>query len=194
MTLEELNLTCDRLEAAQACRNLVGKLSYFDSAFRTNDLIALWADTENAALELDGVSLKGFPAVTEYLKKKGDRNDPGMDIAMRGTLVIHNMNCDALTVAPDAKTAHGTWFSPGIATDLFDPKNPTAIPDKHNTTELDASANYIWQEYALDFLHTDAGWRIQSLKVRTFFDTPFDTPWSESANTMWGRDQIIAEM
>ena len=34
----------------------------------------------------------------------------------------------------------------------------------------------------------------QSLKVRTFFDTPFDTPWSESANTMWGRDQIIAEM
>lgn len=43
MTLEELNLTCDRLEAAQACRNLVGKLSYFDSAFRTNDFIALWA-------------------------------------------------------------------------------------------------------------------------------------------------------
>ena len=83
MTLEELNLTCDRLEAAQACRNLVGKLSYFDSAFRTNDFIALWADTENAALELDGVSLKGFPAVKEYLKKKGDRNDPGMDIAMR---------------------------------------------------------------------------------------------------------------
>ena len=108
--LEELNLTCDRLEAAQTCRNLVGTLSYFDSAFRTNDFIALWADTENAALELD------------------------------------------------------------------------------------ASANYIWQEYALDFLHTDAGWRIQSLKVRTFFDTPFDTPWSESVNTMWGREQIIAEM
>lgn len=91
---------------------------------------------------------------------------------------------------PPWRNHPGTWFSPGIATDLFDPKNPTAIPDKHNTTELDASANYIWQEYALDFLHTDAGWRIQSLKVRT----PFDTPWSESVNTMWGRDQIIAEM
>ena len=95
---------------------------------------------------------------------------------------------------PPWRNHPGTWFSPGIATDLFDPKNPTAIPDKHNTTELVASANYIWQEYALDFLHTDAGWHIQSLKVRTFFDTPFDTPWSESGNTMWGRDQIIAEM
>ena len=63
MTLEELNLTCDRLEAAQACRNLVGKLSYFDSAFRTNDLIALWDTGDNVTLELPGVSLKGFSAV-----------------------------------------------------------------------------------------------------------------------------------
>ena len=53
MTLEELNLTCERLEAAQACRNLVGKLSYFDSAFRTNDLIDLWADTDQTALTLN---------------------------------------------------------------------------------------------------------------------------------------------
>lgn len=194
MTLEELNLTCDRLEAAQACRNLVGKLSYYDSAFRTNDLIDLWATSDNATLELPGVSLKGFSAVKEYLQKKGDRNDPGMDIAMRGTLVIHNMNCDALTVAPDAKTAHGTWFSPGIATDLYDPKAPDTVPDKHSTANLEASANYIWQEYALDFVHTDAGWRIVGLKVRTFFDTPFDTPWSESKHTMWGTDQIITEM
>ena len=194
MTLEELNLTCDRLEAAQACRNLVGKLSYFDSAFRTNDLIDLWDTSENAVLELPEVSLKGFDAIQAFLREKGDRSDPGMDVTLRGRLVIHNMNCDALTVSDDAKTAHGTWFSPGIATDLIDPKAPETLPDKHNTADLDASANYIWQEYALDFVHTDAGWRIQSLKVRTFFDTPFDTPWSESKHTLWVKDQIITEM
>ena len=194
MTLEELNLTCDRLEAAQACRNLVGKLSYFDSAFRTNDLIDLWDTSENAVLELPEVSLKGFDAIQAFLREKGDRSDPGMDVTLRGRLVIHNMNCDALTVSDDAKTAHGTWFSLGIATDLIDPKAPETSPDKHNTADLDASANYIWQEYALDFVHTDAGWRIQSLKVRTFFDTPFDTPWSESKHTLWGKDQIITEM
>ena len=194
MTLEELNLTCERLEAAQACRNLVGKLSYFDSAFRTNDLIDLWADTDQTALTLNDKTYQGYPAVREFLLKKGDRNDPGMDIAMRGALVIHNMNCDALTVAPDAKTAHGTWFSPGIATDLFDPQDPAAIPDKRNTAELEASAHYVWQEYALDFVNTASGWRIEAMKVRTFFDTAFDTPWSESKDTLWGKDQIITEM
>ena len=98
---------------------------------------------------------------------------------------------------PTANPTEAVWFTFGARTWSIPPISPSLpfpIPDKHNTTELDASANYIWQEYALDFLHTDAGWRIQSLKVRTFFDTPFDTPWSESGNTMWGRDQIIAEM
>ena len=46
MTLEEMNLACERLEAAQACRNLVGKLSYFDSAFRMKDLLALWDNSD----------------------------------------------------------------------------------------------------------------------------------------------------
>ena len=32
------------------------------------------------------------------------------------------------------------------------------------------------------------------MKVRTFFDTAFDTPWSESNDTLWGKDQIITEM
>ncbi len=194
MTLEELNLACDRLEAAQACRNLVGKLSYFDSAFRMNDLISLWDDSQDAALELPGKSYKGFAAVKEALSAKGDRADEGMDIKMRGTLVIHNMNSDALEISPDATTAHGTWFSPGIETDLLDPQNPGVMPDKTDTSGLDAFANYVWQEYSLDFVKRTEGWKIQKVAVRTFFDTPFDTPWSEAKNTMWAPDQTICEM
>lgn len=194
MTLEELNLACDRLEAAQACRNLVGKLSYFDSAFRMNDLLALWDTSDEAELTLPDVSYKGYEAVKAALAMKGDRNDPGMDIKMRGALVIHNMNSDALTVSADGKSAHGTWFSPGIETDLYDPANPTATPDKTDTANLEASANYVWQEYALDFVKAEDAWKIQKVKVRTFFDTPFDTPWSQAKDTMWAKDKVITEM
>ena len=194
MTLEEMNLACDRLEAAQACRNLVGKLSYFDSAFRMKDLLAIWDHSDEAAIELPSESHQGFAAVKAALEAKGDRGDDGMDIKMRGTLIIHNVNSDALEISSDAKTAHGTWFSPGIETDLFDPADPAAVPDKHDTGKLEASANYVWQEYGLDFVRREDGWKIQKLKVRTFFDTPFDTPWSQAENTLWAPDAVVAEM
>lgn len=194
MTLEEMNLACERLEAAQACRNLVGKLSYFDSAFRMKDLLALWDNSDEAELRLPDETHQGFEAVKAALEARGDRDDAGMDVKMRGTLVIHNMNSDALEISPDAKTAHGTWFSPGIETDLFDPADPAATPDKHNTADLEASANYVWQEYGLDFVRREDGWKIQQLKVRTFFDTPFDTPWSQAKDTMWTPDAVVAEM
>lgn len=194
MTLEEMNLACDRLEAAQACRNLVGKLSYYDSAFRMKDLLALWDTSDEASIQLPGQTHQGFAAVKAALEAKGDRTDEGMDIQMRGALMIHNMNSDALEISPDAKTAHGTWFSPGIETDLFDPADPAGKPDKHDTGKLEASANYVWQEYALDFVRREDGWKIQKLKVRTFFDTPFDTPWSQAKDTMWNKNQVIDEM
>lgn len=194
MTLEEMNLACERLEAAQACRNLVGKLSYFDSAFRMKDLLAIWDPSDEAEIQLPGETHQGFAAVKAALEAKGDRTDTGMDIKMRGTLIIHNVNSDALEVSPDARTAHGTWFSPGIETDLFDPADPAATPDKHNTADLEASANYVWQEYGLDFVRREDGWKIQKLKVRTFFNTPFDTPWSQAKDTMWTPDAVVAEM
>ena len=194
MTLEEMNLACERLEAAQACRNLVGKLSYFDSAFRMKELLAIWDPTDEAEIQLPGETHQGFAAVKAALEAKGDRTDTGMDIKMRGTLIIHNVNSDALEISHDAKTAHGTWFSPGIETDLFDPADPAATPDKHNTADLEASANYVWQEYGLDFVRREDGWKIQKLKVRTFFNTPFDTPWSQAKDTMWTPDAVVAEM
>ena len=52
----------------------------------------------------------------------------------------------------------------------------------------------MWQEYGLDFVRREDGWKIQKLKVRTFFDTPFDTPWSQAKDTLWAPDAVVAEM
>ena len=59
MTLQELNSACERLEAAQACRNLVGRLSYYDSAFRINDMLELWDTTGEALLQLPDHTYRG---------------------------------------------------------------------------------------------------------------------------------------
>ena len=43
MNMEELALQVERLQAAQACRNLMGRYSYYHTAFRNKDFMTLWA-------------------------------------------------------------------------------------------------------------------------------------------------------
>ena len=103
MTLEEMNLACDRLEAAQACRNLVGKLSLFRLRFPDEGSAGLWDNSDEAELRLPDETHQGFEAVKAALEARGDRDDAGMDVKMRGTLVIHNMNSDALEISHDGQ-------------------------------------------------------------------------------------------
>ena len=195
MTLEELNRACDRLEAAQACRNLVGKLSYYDSAFRAKDLLALWDHSDEAALVLPEGTWEGYDQVAAALLQNwGDRSDPGMDIAMRGVLRIHNVNSDLLEINDACDGAEGVWYSPGLETDLFDPADPAAQPDKADTANLEASADYVWRVYQVSFVKRDGTWKIQKLTVKTVFDTPFDTPWSACENTLWTPAGTVPEL
>ena len=43
-TYEELKAGFERIEAAQACRNLMGKYSYLHTAMRNIDFMNLWAN------------------------------------------------------------------------------------------------------------------------------------------------------
>lgn len=191
MTLEELNLTCDRLEAAQACRNLAGKLSYYSSAFRAKDILELWDHSADAALELPEGNYKGYDQTAAALKEIcGERSDPGMDVALKGVLRIHNVNTDLLEINASCNAAHGVWYSPGLETDLYDPSAPDQKPNKTDTEALAASADYIWRVYAISFVKTEGVWKIQKLSIKTVFDTPFDTPWSSCKNTLWAADRI----
>ena len=46
-TYEELKAGFERIEAAQACRNLMGKYSYLHTAMRNIDFMNLWANRED---------------------------------------------------------------------------------------------------------------------------------------------------
>ncbi len=194
MTLEELNLAYDRLEAAQACRNLVGRLSYYTSAFRGRDMLELFADNEDVLLQLPQGSYAGPGAVRKYcLEVLGDRSDPGMDIRMKGALIIHNVNSDVLQFSEDVSSAHGSWFSPGLETDLYNPEHPGIPADKTDTTRLEASADYCWQRYDIDFVRLNGSWKIQKLVCRNWFRTPFDTPWTKCRDTIWSPELVLSE-
>ena len=47
---EELKLGFERMAAAQACRNLMGKYSYLHTAMRHREYVGLWADREDDLL------------------------------------------------------------------------------------------------------------------------------------------------
>lgn len=194
MTLEELNRACDRLEAAQACRNLVGTLSYYSTTFRMQELLELWDHSDAAELELPEGKWQGYEAISKaLLQEKGDRNAPGMDVKLKGTLLIHNVNTDRLEINDACDEAEGVWYSPGLETDLYDPANPSAAVDKTDTAGLEASASYVWQVYRVTFVKTEDAWKIQKLKVSTIFNTPFDTPWTACENTIWDAQKCADE-
>ena len=75
-TVQELQLGFDRIEAAQACRNLMGKYSYFHTAMRNKEYVTLWADRDDDLLVMPWGYYKGIEGVRAcYLQDHGDRSD-----------------------------------------------------------------------------------------------------------------------
>ncbi|RGB78591.1 hypothetical protein DW070_11435 [Coprococcus catus] len=61
-TYEELKAGFERIEAAQACRNLMGKYSYLHTAMRNIDFMKLWANREDDILAMHGDIILGLKA------------------------------------------------------------------------------------------------------------------------------------
>ena len=113
-TLELLTRKLERLEAVQACRNLMGKYSYYHTAFRNKEYIDLWAKREDDLLVMPWGSYQGFEGVKAcYMKDHGDRSDPQVPDSLKGAVMMHEMDTEVIEVAEDGKTAKGAWLSPG---------------------------------------------------------------------------------
>ena len=153
--LEQLTTKLERLEAVQACRNLMGKYSYYHTAFRNNEYIDLWAKRDDDLLVMPWGSYKGFEGVKAcYLKDHGDRNDPGMLDSLRGAVMMHEMDTEVIEVAKDGKTAKGAWISPGHES-CFIPdfekipgwkKGDPVPPD----APMVSSCEWAWSKYQVD--------------------------------------------
>ena len=161
--LDVLTLKLERLEAAQACRNLMGKYSYYHTAFRNQDYIELWAKREDDLLVMPWGEYTGFEGVKAcYMNDHGDRSDPKTLALLKGAVMMHEMDTEVLEVAADGKTAKGAWLSPGHET-YVDGQVPGMETEK---TSGKAHAEWCWGKYAVDFIRDEDGqWKIWHMSL-----------------------------
>lgn len=176
--LEELTLKLERLEAVEACRNLMGKYSYYHTAFRNREYIDLWAKREDDLLVMPWGTYRGFEGVRAcYMKDHGDRSDPAVLESLKGAVMMHEMDTEVIEVAADGKTAKGAWLSPGHETYMegrvpgFSDADAEPVP----------RAEWAWSKYAVDFIRDEDGqWKIWHMRLYPLFKCEYGTSWVDA--------------
>ena len=64
--LNDLMLQAERLEAAQACRNLMGRYSYLHSAFRNKEFMELWSKRDDVSQTMPFGKFIGYEGCLLY--------------------------------------------------------------------------------------------------------------------------------
>ena len=109
---EQLEHKLLKLEAQEACRNLMGRYSYYGTAFRNKETVELWAKREDAQLMTPWGSYDGHDGIKAcYLEDIGDRSDTRVFEAIKGAVIIHEIDTEVIEVAEDLQTAKAAFLS-----------------------------------------------------------------------------------
>ena len=174
--LNELMLQAERLEAAQACRNLMGRYSYLHTAFRNKEFMELWAKRDDVSQTMPFGKFVGYEGVYQsYVGFHGDRYNPEDYEQLRGLMMIHEMCTDVIEVAADGKTAKGIWISPGTET--------APSPGKEKGA-------WCWGKYEVEFIKEDGMWKFWHMTLYPLFLTPYNRSWGEPALKMAGNGEM----
>ena len=174
--LNELMLQAERLEAAQACRNLMGRYSYLHTAFRNKEFMELWAKRDDVSQTMPFGKFVGYEGVYQsYVGFHGDRYNPEDYEQLRGLMMIHEMCTDVIEVAADGKTAKGIWISPGTET------APSPGTEK---------GAWCWGKYEVEFIKEDGVWKVWHMTLYPLFLTPYNRSWGEPALKMAGNGEM----
>ena len=174
--LNELMLQAERLEAAQACRNLMGRYSYLHSAFRNKEFMELWSKRDDVSQTMPFGKFVGYEGVYQsYVGFHGDRYNPEDYEQLRGLMMIHEMCTDVIEVAADGKTARGIWISPGTET--------APSPGKEK-------GSWCWGKYEVEFIKEDGVWKFWHMTLYPLFLTPYNRSWGQPALKMAGNGEM----
>ena len=158
-TEEQIALGLERIAAANACRNLMGRYAHYYTSERYAELTALWDDCGGCELETADGTVRGTDGIRAYY----ERCATGTGAV---TIRMHDMDTEVIEVAPDGQTAEGCWLSPGSVT------CPSAAGA--------ADAYWVWQHYYACFVRTAGGaWRLRRLKITPIFSTRYDKSWAD---------------
>lgn len=163
--LKELMLQADRLEAVQACRNLMGKYSYLHTAFRNLEYVELWAKREDCWITMPFGRFEGWEGVRHcYVDIHGDRSEPDYQEFGKGLMMLHEMDTEIIEVAADGKTAKACFISPGHETSPAQGKEKGA---------------WCWGKYYVEFIKEDGVWKFWHLILYPLILSPYNKSWGE---------------
>ncbi|WP_427918731.1 nuclear transport factor 2 family protein [Streptomyces sp. cg40] len=148
----DLALRIDRLEAAQAVQNLMGKYEYLHSAYQNAEIVKLFAERDDIVIDMPFGRWNGRDAARRCFGVMFEEELTARD--RRGELAEHTLTTPVIEVAKDGQTAKAVWNSPGHEAHTF-----FWLPDKPRI------AFWYWCRYSVDFVKTDEGWRIWHLHV-----------------------------
>jgi hypothetical protein len=151
----------ERMEAALAVQNTMGRYSYLHTANLHEECLGLFAmKTPGLRVEMMWGVYEGPESVTRLY--------PGFHVWAdgdgKGTMHMHTLSTPIIEVAGDAKTARGVWISPGLETGVFDASKKV-------------TANWGWCKYAADFIKEDGQWKIWHLHVYGLFLSDYYHSW-----------------
>lgn len=173
--LKELEKRLKKLQAQEACRNLVGRYLFAHPAFDNIPFVESWAKREDDALEMPWGTYKGYEGVRNcYLRDHGDRTYQETYDTLGGALFLHEADTEVLEVADDCRTARGVWISMGHETFVMNEKSRNT-GDPEGTWE----AEWAWSKYAFDFIEEDGEWKIWHMRLYPLFKAPFGKSWVE---------------
>ena len=161
---EELSLETRiaRLEAAQACQNIMSKYQYLHSAYMNKEIVKLFADRDDIIIDMPFGRWNGPDAAKRCFGVLFEEELTPRDL--RGEFVEHTLTTPIIEVAGDAQTAKAVWNSPGH--------------EAHKFFWLEGApriAFWYWCKYSVDFIKTDDGWRIWHLAVYQSFAADYNT-------------------
>lgn len=147
--LESLTQKALRLKAYQACRNLIGRFSFYNACVCRKELCELFSKGSTSSVESPWGVYEGYDGVwRRYVEEHGDRTDPVLREKFRGNTVIHGVDTEIIEVAEDGLSARGYWLSPGA--------------DFSVNARGEGASAFCWIRVYADFVCEDGVWRIKS--------------------------------
>ena len=161
---KQLLLRINKLDAYTEIQNTMGRMIAAVN-FRQNDEVKQYF-----ALEMEDVSLE---AADEGVFAGKEAVEAGIDYLLgseikAGEMIDLQLTTPIIEVADDCMSARAVWWSPGAASVLREGQDP--------------QAQWVWGDFAVDFIYTGDTWKIRHLHCFTVIRCDYHQGWVDDTS------------
>ena len=172
-----------RIANIRGVENVMSKYAFLTYYKRFDEAMNKYWSADAPTLTVNDKKLSGYASVRRFLVDQGEADTREGNDTMRrlfpqefgdkkdsemwgaGTAMVHTITTPVIELAQDEKTAKGMFYSLGACTEIDPEKGP--------------KAHWVWEKYAVDFIHEEDGWKIWHMVIMTDFKTPVGENWAK---------------